>query len=410
MSLQVRSSPILLAPGPTEVDPAILTAMSTYAESHFAQPFCNTFGDVLSMTRKLFQSEDPKAQPFVLAGSGTLGWDFVATNFFEPGDAVLCLSTGYFSDSFEACLSTYGARTKKMTAPIGESPSLEDVEKELRAARYKALVVVHVDTSTAVLAPLKPLSDLLKRISPDTLFIVDGVASVGAEDLQFDKWNIDIVATGSQKAIGCPPGLCIIMVSGRALEIAKARKSPPSTWYASLPRWLPIMQNYERKQSSYFATPPTQLVHALHATLTSVLSGPLEERFRKHRQQSAKVKALVAELGLQQLATNPQNQANGLTAFWLPDELSPKELLGRVTQKGFTIVGGMHKEAGHKYVRVGHMGYSVVGEPERHIARGCQAIREAMSEFYASRGQMNVMAKGEEYTQPAHMQPARANL
>ncbi|EXJ66972.1 uncharacterized protein A1O5_09618 [Cladophialophora psammophila CBS 110553] len=385
MDSQTRTSPVLLAPGPTEVDPEVLRAMASFAESHFAQPFCNIFGDVLTMLRKLFQSADPDAQPFVIGGSGTLGWDFVATNFIEPGDPVLCLSTGYFSDAFEMCLATYGARTKKMTVPIGAAPNIQDVEKELRKVRYKALVVTHVDTSTAVLTPLKPLSELLKRVSPGTLLIVDGVASVACEEIQFDAWGIDIVATGSQKAIGCPPGLSIIMVSARALEAAKSRKAPANSWYASLPRWLPIMQNYEKKQSSYFATPPTQIVHALHASLTSILSRPLEERFEQHRQKSAQVKAVVKELGLTQLTLEPEYQANGLTAFWLPDGLSSKELLSRVTEKGFTIVGGMHKEVGHQYVRVGHMGHSVVGEPERHIDRGLKALREALTEFYTSK-------------------------
>lgn len=390
MDSQIRSSPILLAPGPTEVDPAVLKAMSSFAESHFAQPFCNTFGDVLAMLRKLFLSEDPNAQPFVIGGSGTLGWDFVATNFIEPGEQVLCLSTGYFSDAFEMCLSTYGARTRKITVPVGAAPDIRDVEKELKQARYKALVVVHVDTSTGVLMPLKPLSDLIKRVSPETLFIVDGVASVGCEELRFDAWGIDIVATGSQKAIGCPPGLSIVHVSARALQVAKARKAPPGSWYASLARWLPIMRNYEMKQSSYFATPPTQLVHALRASLTGILSRPLEERFEQHRQKSAQVKAVVKELGLTQLATHPEYQANGLTAFWLPDGLPPKELLSRMTQKGFTIVGGMHKEVGHRYVRMGHMGYSVVGEPKRHIDLGCEALKEAIMEFYVSKNSVAV--------------------
>ncbi|KAH0835092.1 Alanine--glyoxylate aminotransferase 1 [Fonsecaea pedrosoi] len=385
MDSQIRTSPILLAPGPTEVDPEVLRAMSSFAESHFAQPFCNTFGDVLTMLRRLFQSQDPNAQPFVIGGSGTLGWDFVATNFIEPGEPVLCLCTGYFSDAFEMCLATYGARTKRITVPIGAAPDIHEVEKELKRLRYKALVVTHVDTSTAVLTPLKPLSALLKRVSPETLLVVDGVASVACEEIQFDAWDIDIVVTGSQKAIGCPPGLSIIMVSSRALETAKARKAPANTWYASLARWLPIMQNYEKKQSSYFATPPTQIVHALHASLTSILSRPLEERFEQHRRKSAQVKAVVKALGLTQLTTESEYQANGLTAFWLPDGLSSKELLSRVTEKGFTIVGGMHKEVGHQYVRVGHMGYSVVGEPERHIDCGLKALKEAVAEYYATR-------------------------
>lgn len=335
------------------------------------------------MLRKLFQSEDPKAQPFVIGGSGSLGWDFVATNFIEPGEAVLCLGTGFFADAFEMCLSTYGARTEKLPTMVGEAPDLREVERALGETHYKALIVTHVDTSTGVLTQLKPLSDLLKRVSPETLLIVDGVASVACEEFQFDAWDIDVVVTGSQKAIGCPPGLSIIMVSPRALEVARERKGPPAAWYASLTRWLPIMQNYERKEASYFATPPTQVVRALHASLTEILSQPIDERFRKHKEKSAQVKAAVHELGLTQLAVLPENQANGLTAFWLPGGLSSKALLARLQSYGINLAGGMHKDFGQKYVRFGHMGYSVVADNERHIELGIEALRAVVLGHYA---------------------------
>ena len=401
MDAPVRQSPILLAPGPTEIDPKVLEAMSSVAESHFSQPFCNVFGDVLTMLRKLFQSKDPEAQPFVIAGSGTLGWDFMATNFIEPGESVLCLSTGFFSDAFEMCLSTYGARTKKLSVPIGAAVDLEEVEKALRQVRYKALVVTHVDTSTGVLTALEPLSDLLRRVSPETVFVVDGVASVGSEDLEFDAWGIDIVVTGSQKAIGCPPGLSIIMVSGRAMQVAEECKAAPRTWYASLPRWLPIMQKYEKKEPSYFATPPTQIVRALHTSLTSILSQPLEDRFRQHVEKSAQVKRAVKELGLTQLATCPANQANGLTAIWLPDGLASQTLLSKLRERGVVLVAGMHKELGHKYVRFGHMGYSVVGKGGRHIDRGIAALKATITQHYRSQNDGAALRDYGEVASPA---------
>lgn len=377
--------PLLLAPGPTEVDPAVLEAMSYGAESHFSQPFCNTFGDVLSMLRKLFRSEDPSAQPFVISGSGTLGWDFVATNLLEPGESVLCLSTGFFSDAFENCLTTYGAQTKKLKAPIGAAVSLEEVEDALRAHPYKAVVATHVETSTGVLTQLKPIADLIKRISPETLFVVDGVASVSCEDIQFDAWNIDVVVTGSQKALSCPPGLSIMMFSQKALQVAQSRQAPQITWYANLTRWLPIMRNYEAKRPSYFATPPTQLVHALHASLTSVLSVPLEERFRQHIIKSNQVKATVESLGLSQLAVNPDHRANGLTAFWLPEGLSSKDLLSAMLSKGIMLAAGMHPDFGSLYLRFGHMGYSAVHDSGSQVDQGLEAFKEVISEFWASR-------------------------
>lgn len=404
-----RKKPVLLAPGPTEVDPVVLNAMSKAAESHFAQPFADVFGQTITMTRSLFQSSNPEAQPFIISGSGSLGWDFVATNFIEPGEKVLCLSTGYFSDAFVDCLSAYGAETNKMTVPIGGAHNLADVERELRAAKYKALVATHVETSTGVLTPLKPLSDLLKRVSPETLLIVDGVASIGAEEFYFDDWAIDVVLTGSQKAVSAPPGLSILMVSPRAMVIGLSDNKIPRTWYASLPRWLPIMQSYEKREIKYFATPPTQLVHALHTALTQILSRPLEQRFQQHRETSAQVKSAVTELGLVQLATDPKYQANGLTAVWLPEGLTAKELLQTMTDKGFVLSGGMHKEHGQRYIRFGHMGYSVVSEPVRHIGAGLQALRESIVEFYLSQQQLaafpaNANVEYEYSASPEHWQ------
>ncbi len=99
--------------------------------------------------------------------------------------------------------------------------------------------VTHVDTSTGVLSEIKALSELVHRVSPETLVIVDGVCSVGSEEICFDEWGIDVVLTASQKAIGCPPGLSIMMCSERAIETFKNRNTPPSSYFASFKNWLP---------------------------------------------------------------------------------------------------------------------------------------------------------------------------
>lgn len=114
--------PALMIPGPVEFDDAVLESMSHYSESHVGQPFVNTFGEVLSNLRKLFQTTDSSAQPFVLSGSGTLGWDQVAANLIEPGEEALVLHTGCFADSFADCLETYGAKATQLKAPIGDRP------------------------------------------------------------------------------------------------------------------------------------------------------------------------------------------------------------------------------------------------------------------------------------------------
>jgi alanine-glyoxylate transaminase/serine-glyoxylate transaminase/serine-pyruvate transaminase len=120
------------------------------------------------------------------------------------------------------------------------------------------------------------------------------------------------------------------------------------------------MQNYEAKKPSYFATPSPQLVHALHTSLTQILSKPLSERFAAHREASQRVKKAVAALGLKQVASNPAEQANGMTAIYLPENVTAPVLLPNLLQKGVIFAGGLHKEIAAKYIRFGHMGVSVV--------------------------------------------------
>ncbi|KAL8826585.1 MAG: hypothetical protein Q9191_003711 [Dirinaria sp. TL-2023a] len=372
--------PALLIPGPVEFDDAVLEAMGHYSQSHVGAPFVATFAEVLTMLRKLMQTSNPASQPFVISGSGTLGWDMVAANLAERGDEVLVLHTGYFADSFADCFKTYGVLATQLKAPIGERPQLPEIETALKEKDYKIITVTHVDTSTGVLSEIETLAELVHRISPDTLIVVDGVCSVGCEDLQFDKWGIDVVLTASQKAIGCPAGLCISMYSGRAIESLNSRKSPPASYFASLKNWLPIMQNYEAKKPSYFATPSPQLIHALHTALSQILSSPLSERFAAHRDTSHRIKSAVTSMGLKQLATKPENQANGMTAMYLPNDLKASEVLPNILKRGVIFAGGLHKDIATKYIRFGHMGVSILDPNRQDIDKALEALRLGLAE------------------------------
>lgn len=373
--------PTLLIPGPIEFDDEVLRSMAHYSEGHISPPFVKIFGEVLSMLRQLFQTTDPASQPIVISGSGTLGWDQVAANVTEPGDEALVLHTGYFADGFADCFETYGVKATQIKAPIGDRPQLDEVEAALKEKKYKVITVTHTDTSTGVLSEIEALAKLVHKTSPETLIIVDGVCSVGCEDIKFDEWGLDVVITASQKAIGCPAGLSILMASGRAVETFKNRKQQrPGSYFASWRNWLPILQNYEAKKPSYFATPSPQLIHALHTALTQVLSKPLSERFARHKQISQRVKAAVADLGLQQLATKPENQAAGMTAMWLPEGMTPPDLLPGLLKRDVIFAGGLHREIASKYIRFGHMGVSVMDEGRDDIERALKALKEGLEE------------------------------
>ncbi|KAH8697011.1 putative aminotransferase, class V [Talaromyces proteolyticus] len=376
----------LLIPGPIEFDDAVLNSMSHYAESHVGPAFVKTFGETLTLLRKLFQTTDPASQPFIISGSGTLGWDLVASNLIEKGEDALVLHTGYFGDSFAAALETYGARATQLKAPIGEQPSLADIEAALKLKPYKLITITHVDTSTGVLSDIKAISELVHRVSPGTLVVVDGVCSVGCEEIDFDAWGLDVVLTASQKAIGCPPGLSILMLSSRAINVFKTRKTPPGSYYASIANWQPIMQNYEAGKPSYFATPPTQLIHALHTSLSKITERPVSERFAIHTKTSDKVKAAVAELGLTQLATKPENQAHAMTAIRLPEGLVAPDILPGLLKRGVVFAGGLHKEIAPLYIRFGHMGVSVTDPNRKDIDNAIVALKEAYAEAKKAKG------------------------
>lgn len=140
------------------------------------------------------------------------------------------------------------------------------------------------------------------------------------------------------------------------------------------------MQNYEAKKPSYFATPPTQLINALHTALTQILSRPLSERFARHKEQSQRIKKAVTDMGLKQLATKPENQANGMTAMYLPNDLKPPEVLPKILNKGVIFAGGLHKEIAAKYIRFGHMGVSVMNPERDDIEKALKALKEGLSE------------------------------
>ncbi|ORY44782.1 PLP-dependent transferase [Rhizoclosmatium globosum] len=372
---------LCMIPGPVEFDSEVLQAMATPATSHVDPAFIEKFGSAIELTRKVFFA--PTGQPFIIAGSGTLTWDATAANLVEPGDHVLVIVTGVFGDWFAECISVYGGKVDLLRAPFGDRPSLDQIEAALKQKPYKLVTVTHVDTSSGVLNNIEEICAIVKKVSPATLIALDGVCSVGAEAIRQDEWGIDVVMTGSQKALGVPPGLAVMVVSKRALEVALNRKSAPTTYFASFKKWLPIMQKYEARQASYFATPAVQLVLALQVSLSQLVAaqGSLDQRFAQHRAASAKVKDTLESWGLKIVPVARDRAANTLTAVYYPSGVTPAEFLGKVSGKGVLLAGGLHPEHAAKYFRVGHMNVSVVNDSMLgHLDVTLGAIKSALQE------------------------------
>ncbi|KAF8998567.1 PLP-dependent transferase [Cyathus striatus] len=386
-STEFKQAPhkLLVIPGPIEVSDEVLYANAHPSMSHVSPDFIPIFGDCIRMTREVLFTT--KGQPFLISGSGTLGWDQVAANLVEAGENALVLHSGYFADSFADCLQTYGANVKQLIAPIGGTVPLEDIEKELKAKKYKVVTFTHVDTSTGVLSNAKGIAETVRRVSPDTLVISDSVCSVASEEIRFDDWDLDVVLTASQKGLGTPPGLSILVASPRAINVYQTRKTPVTSYYASWNKWLPIMKAYESGSAAYFATPPVNLIYAFHASLTAITKGEksIEERFALHREASRRVKEATKKLGLKGVALKEGEGANGMTAVYFPDGIGAADLLPRLAKKDVVVAGGLHKDIKDKYFRIGHMGVTVVDTQRGDIDKIITSVEEALAEAKASK-------------------------
>ncbi|QRW03012.1 aminotransferase class-V protein [Ceratobasidium sp. AG-Ba] len=226
------------------------------------------------------------------------------------------------------------------------------------------------------------IGETVKRLSPDTLVILDGVCSVASEEIRMDDWGIDVVLSATQKGLGTPPGLSVVCASQRALKVLEARKTPVSSYFANWNRWLPIMQAYEKGNPLYFATPPVNLIYAFHASLTSITKGSpsLEERFKMHKEASAKVKKAAADLGLKLVPNDLAFAANGMTAVYFPSGVTASDIIPKMLKQDVVIAAGLHKEVKDKYFRIGHMGVTVTNPERGDIDKIVTALKNAFAE------------------------------
>ncbi|KAL6071250.1 alanine--glyoxylate transaminase [Balamuthia mandrillaris] len=366
------------------VKKAVLEAMGKPSPSHVAPQFIETFGKCIEQLRRVFLTA--KGQPFVLAGSGTLAWDMTACNLLEKGDKALVVSTGYFSEGFADCLEAYGATVTKLEAPVGDCPTLDALSEALSAEEkpYRLVTLTHVDTSTGVFTDVKAFAERIRQLSPQTLIVVDGVCASAAEELRMDEWDVDVVVTASQKAIGVPPGLAILIASERAMNHFQQRTTPVANYFCDWKRWLPIMQSYERRQPSYFATPPVNLIQALSVSLDEIVEQQgMEARFKQHRECAARFRKAVKQgLGLEVVPVREELQANTITAIRYPQGIKGPELLVKLKEKGIIAAGGIHRQIRAEYFRIGHMGVSVMHWQEnKHLEKTVRALQDSLKEL-----------------------------
>ncbi|MFO0692867.1 MAG: alanine--glyoxylate aminotransferase family protein [Polyangiales bacterium] len=362
---------LLMIPGPIELEPEVLRALGTKTRGHLDPDFMALFGRALQNLREVFHA--PAAQPFVVAGSGTLAMELAAMNVVEPGEAVLVVDTGWFSDRMARILDRLGAEVVRVSAPPGSCPDPTEVERLLGTGRFAAMTLTHVDTSTGVRIPLEAFATVAR--AHGVLTIVDGVCSVGGEELRQEAWGLDVVLTGSQKALGVPPGLAVVLASPRALFKHRARRTPVPSLYVDFAEWLPVMEAYEAGRPAYFATPAVNLITALDASLLHLVAEGMEPRIARHARLATAMRAGLRALGLELLPSEESLCASTLSAIRYPKGVDAS-LVGRMRDEGIVVAGGLLPELKGTYFRIGHMGahqesdvLAVLGALERALDR-----------------------------------------
>ncbi|MCK4345870.1 MAG: alanine--glyoxylate aminotransferase family protein, partial [Bacteroidales bacterium] len=230
------STRILMGPGPSDVHPRVLRAMATPLLGHLDPQFIQIMDQVMEMLRQLFQTENQLT--FAVSATGSAGMETCFVNLLEPGDEALVCVNGVFGNRMCDIVERCGAKLIRIDADWGSPVDPEQVKQALCNCSPKLVAIVHAETSTGVLQPLKDISKIVH--DSGVLFLVDTVTSLAGTDVRVDDWGIDAIYSGTQKCISAPPGLSPVSFSPKAIEIMDQRKTRVQSWYLD----LSLVKNY----------------------------------------------------------------------------------------------------------------------------------------------------------------------
>jgi aspartate aminotransferase-like enzyme len=356
--------PYLLAPGPTPVPPEVRAALALPVLHHRTPQFGAVLAEVQEGLRELFGTV---GDVLILAASGTGAMEGAVTNLLSPGDEAIVVNGGKFGERWARICGAYGVVAREIRVPWGQAVRPEAVAAALDAhPGAKALFVQASETSTCVLHPVPALAALTR--ARDTLLVVDGITAVGVLDLPMDRLGIDVLVTGSQKALMLPPGLAFVALSGRAWAAADR---------ARLPRFYFDFRR-ERKgvaERSPAWTPAISLVNGLRVSLTMMRAEGWAAIHARHERLARATRAGATALGLGLLA--PQSPSPAATAVLLPDGVDGSALFRYLRDRmRVTFAGGQDQLKG-KIIRLAHLGY--VGAFD--VVTGLAALELALHRF-----------------------------
>ena len=340
---------LMMTPGPSSVDPRVYRALSAPIVGHLDPWFKTCMDETQVLMRQVFQTENRITMPLSASGSG--GIEAAVFNTLEEGDEAIVCVNGYFSGRmYETAIRT-PAKITKVEAPLGRAVDPEDVRKAGAGRRIKIVGFAHGETSSGVVTALDPYRKVADELG--ALLVVDAVASLAAEPMHVDKQRLDIVFSGSQKALSAPPGMSPITISPRAEEVLRNRKTRVQSWYFD----LTTAMNYWGKDRLYHHTPPISLIYALREAMRLAIEEGLAVRWERHRVNQQALIAGAEAMGLELLVNNPKERLVTVTPVMVPSGVDDVRFRDQLLDEfNIEIAGGIGPLKG-KIWRLGLMGY-----------------------------------------------------
>ncbi|MBX3251883.1 MAG: alanine--glyoxylate aminotransferase family protein [Myxococcales bacterium] len=340
-------SRVLLGPGPSDVAPSVLRALSAPTVGHLDPYFLGVMDEVRAMLRVAFGTANTITMP--MSGTGSAGMETLFVNLVEPGDRVLVGVNGVFGGRMAEVARRCGAEVTTVDAPWGRPLDPDDLRKATQGARFDAVAIVHAETSTGALTSLEGMRALAD--SCGALLLVDAVTSLGGVPIDVDTHGVDAIYSGTQKCLSCPPGLAPISLSERAMAKLKARKSKPQSWYLD----LELIGSYWGSERAYHHTAPINMLYALHEALRLVIEEGLEARFARHRRHATALAAGLRAMGLE-LPVPEASRLPPLTLVAIPEGVEDAPVRKALLERyGLEIGGGLGDFKGRAW-RIGLMG------------------------------------------------------
>ena len=358
---------LLLGPGPSNVHPRILEAMSKPLVGHLDPHFLGLLDEIQGSLRPLFGTSNRFTLP--LSATGSAGMEACLVNLLEPGQRILVGVNGVFGGRMVEVATRAGAEVHAVKANWGDPLDEQAMIEAIQRIRPEVVAFVHAETSTGVHQPIPEITRAAQEIG--AFVVLDCVTSLSGVPVELDKWGVDAAYSGTQKCLSCPPGLSPISFSERALARVRARSTPVQSWYLD----VSLLDGYYGGQRVYHHTAPISALYGLAEALRVIEDEGLPARIRRHQEAGEALVESLAPFGFTPLVS-AQYRLPMLTTLRLPESLAPQEeaaLRRRLLDHHNIEVGGGLGELAGQVWRVGLMGENAHLESVGHLVTALKA-------------------------------------